>query len=119
MYNRELATFYADHEMKLDEAVGLARSELEVRQDIYGYDALAWTLFKAGKPAEALAPMTEALRLGTRDAKLFFHAGMIHRALGHDDNAREFLRRALSTNPDFHLLQAAAAQQALKEIEQP
>ena len=118
MYNRELATFYADHEMKLDEAVGLARSELEVRQDIYGYDALAWTLFKAGKPAEALAPMTEALQWGPRDAKLFFHAGMIHRALGHDGSAREFLRRALSTNPHFHLLHAVAAQQALKEIEQ-
>jgi tetratricopeptide (TPR) repeat protein len=119
MYNRELATFYADHEMKLDEAVGLARSELDIRQDIYGYDALAWTLFKAGKPAEALAPMTQALQLGTRDAKLFFHAGMIHRALGHDGSAREFLRRALSTNPHFHLLHAAAAQQALKGIEQP
>jgi tetratricopeptide (TPR) repeat protein len=119
MYNREMATFYADHEMKLDEAVDLARSELEVRQDIYGFDALAWTLFKAGKPAEALAPMTEALQLGTRDAKLFFHAGMIHRALGHDGSAREFLRRALSTNPHFHLLHAAVAQQALKEIQQP
>ena len=117
MYNRELATFYADHELKLDEAVDLARAELEIRQDIYGYDILAWALFRAGKPAEALALMSQALRLGTKDAKLFFHAGMIHRALGQRDSAREFLRRALSTNPHFHLLHAAVAERALKEIE--
>ena len=119
MYNRELASFYADHDLKPDEAVGLARSELEIRQDIYGYDTFAWALFKAGKPGEALAPMTEALRLGTKDAKLFFHAGMIHHALGHGDTARDFLRRALSTNPHFHLLHAAVAQRVLNEMEQP
>ena len=88
MYNRELAYFYADHDVKLDEALALARSELEVRQDIYGYDVLAWALYKAGKPAEALAPMAEALRLGTKDARLFFHAGMIHRGVGEAEKAK-------------------------------
>ena len=119
MYNRELASFYADHDVNLDQAERLARSELEIRRDIYGYDILAWALFKAGKPEDALAPMSEALRLGTQDAKLFFHAGMIHSALGQRESAREFLRRALSTNPHFHLLHAVVAERVLKEIEQP
>lgn len=117
VYNREMATFYADHDMKLDEALALARSELEVRKDIYGYDIVAWALYKSGKPGEALSPMTAALRLGTRDARLFFHAGMIHRSLGHNERAREFLSRALSINPHFHLLQAAVAERALKELD--
>ena len=61
--------------------------------------------------------MDEALQLGTRDAKLFFHAGMIHRALGDTERAREYLTsRALSTNPHFHVLQAAAAARALDEL---
>jgi lipoprotein NlpI len=63
--------------------------------------------------------MTAALRLGTRDAKLFFHAGMIYRSLGQADKAREFLARALSTNPRFHLLHAPLAERILIELEAP
>ena len=119
VYNRELASFYADHDLKLEDALALARSESEIRHDIYGYDILAWALYKAGKPEQAVAPMTEALRLGTKDAKLFFHAGMIYRSLGQADRAREFLARALSTNPYFHLLHAPMAERILKELETP
>src|SRR5262249_32743696 len=35
LYNRELALFYADHDLKLPEALQLAERELEVRKDIY------------------------------------------------------------------------------------
>jgi tetratricopeptide (TPR) repeat protein len=119
VYNRELASFYADHDRKLDDALALARSELEIRHDIYGYDILAWALYKAGKLEEAVAPMTEALRLGTKDAKLYFHAGMIYQSVGQADRAREFLARALSTNPRFHLLHAPLAERILMELETP
>jgi len=116
IYNRELAYFYADHETKLDGALALARAEYEVRRDVYGHDVLAWTLYKAGRWQEALAPMEEALKLGTRDARLFFHAGMIHRAAGNPVRAREYLGRALATNPHFHVLHAAVAARALDEL---
>ena len=36
VYNRQLALFYADHDLKLDEALELATSELAVRKDVYG-----------------------------------------------------------------------------------
>lgn len=116
IYNRELAYFYADHETKLDAALALARAEYEVRRDVYGHDLLAWALFKSGRWQESLAPMEEALALGTRDAKLFFHAGMIHRAAGNTARAREYLARALATNPHFHVLHAAVAARALDEL---
>jgi tetratricopeptide (TPR) repeat protein len=116
IYNRELAYFYADHETKLDAALALARAEYEVRRDVYGHDVLAWALYKSGRWQEALAPMEEALELGTRDAKLFFHAGMIHRAAGNTVRAREYLARALATNPHFHVLHAAVAARALDEL---
>src|SRR5207249_1892087 len=35
IYNRELAYFYADHDMKLEQALDLAKKELEVRKDVY------------------------------------------------------------------------------------
>ena len=116
IYNRQLAYFYADHETKLDAALTLARAEYEVRRDVYGHDVLAWALYKSGQWREALAPMEKALELGTRDAKLFFHAGMIHRAAGDTVRAREYLARALATNPHFHVLHAAVAARALDEL---
>jgi tetratricopeptide (TPR) repeat protein len=117
LYNRELAYFYADHDIKLQEVLDLAKKELEIRRDIYGYDVLAWTLHKNGKSHEALIAMTEALTIGTKDARLFFHAGMIYHQLGELGKAREYLHRALATNPYFHLLHADLAHRTLKELE--
>jgi len=118
LYNRELATFYADHEVKLTEALTLVRKELEVRQDIYAYDLLAWALYKNSHLQEAQAAITEALKLGTQDARLFFHAGMIHARLGALAQATTYLRRALATNPHFHLFHADVAKQTLRELEE-
>jgi tetratricopeptide (TPR) repeat protein len=119
LYNRELAMFYADHDVALARALELAEREVAARRDVYAHDLLAWALLKNGRPREALAPMTEALRLGTRDARLFFHAGMIHHALGDRERARAYLERALATNPHFHVLQAELAQRTLRELELP
>ena len=90
-----------------------AAKEYEARRDIHGADALAWTALKAGQLSEAQAAMKDALRLGTRDAKLFYHAGMIARAAGDDAAARDYLRRALALNPRFDPLQAVIARKAL------
>ncbi|MGH9942747.1 MAG: tetratricopeptide repeat protein [Pyrinomonadaceae bacterium] len=115
LYNRQLALFYADHDLKPEEAYTLARREYDARRDIYGADALAWAALKAGKIQEAQTAAREALRLGTRDAKLFYHAGMIARAAGDQSKAREHLRRALDLNPRFDPLQAPLARKALAE----
>ncbi|MDQ2747704.1 MAG: tetratricopeptide repeat protein [Acidobacteriota bacterium] len=107
LYNRQLALFYADHDLKPAEAFQLAAKEYETRKDIYGADALAWTALKAGKNLEAQTAIKDALRLNTQDAKLFYHAGMIARAVGDDNAARQFLQKTLALNPAFDLLQAA------------
>ncbi len=62
---------------------------------------------------EAQGAMNEALRLGTADAKLFYHAGMIARAAGERASARQFLTRALTLSPQFDPLQASIARSAL------
>jgi tetratricopeptide (TPR) repeat protein len=115
LYNRQLALFYADHDLKPAEAYALAAREYEQRRDIYGADALAWTALKAGKLAEAQTAMKDALRLGTRDARLFYHAGLIARAAGNGAAAADYLKRALALNPQFDPLQAVVAQRALAE----
>lgn len=117
LYNRQIALFYADHDKNAEEAYTQARLEYEKRRDIYGADALAWTALKAGKIAEAQSAIQEALKLGTRDAKLFYHAGMIARAAGDKAGAIDYLKRALALNPQFDALQALNARKALETIE--
>jgi tetratricopeptide (TPR) repeat protein len=104
LYNRQLALFYADHDLKPDEAYSLAAKEYEVRQDIYGADAVAWTALKAGKLAEAQSVIKEALRLGTKDAKLYYHAAMILKAANDPNEAHKYFQLAFKLNPQFQPL---------------
>jgi tetratricopeptide (TPR) repeat protein len=117
LHNRDLALFYADHDMKLAESLDLAQKELEVRHDVYTWDALAWALYKNGKLTEAAKASEKATRFGTQDSLLLFHAGMIAERLGQPEQARNELREALQINPRFHLIYASEAQQRLAALE--
>jgi tetratricopeptide (TPR) repeat protein len=114
--NRELALFYADHGIKLPEALELARKELEIRHDIYTWDTLAWVLCRNGRYQEAAEAINQALALHTNDSLLLFHAGMICHGLGKDTDAQDFLNRALKINPHFHVFHAEVASRTLEEI---
>ncbi len=116
IYDRQRALFYADHGRNLNEAVKLARGELRVRHDLYTYDTLAWTLFKAGQLPEAAVNAKRSLAFGTRDASLYFHAGMIAAAQNQSELARTYLQRALSINPYFHPTQPATARATLARL---
>jgi len=59
--------------------------------------------------------MKDALRLGTQDARLFYHAGMIAQAAGDRTTAVDFLRRALKLNPRFDLWHSKVATKVLEE----
>ena len=74
-------------------------------------DTLAWTLYQSGDYAAAQEMSRHALRLGTQNALMYYHAGMIARALGDSAGSDEYLRKALALNPNFSLLYAANARQ--------
>jgi tetratricopeptide (TPR) repeat protein len=117
VYNRQLVTFYADHDRSLDQALALAERELEVRRDVYGWDAYAWVLYRLGRYQEAREASEQALRLGTRDARMLYHAGMISLALGDEARGRLELGSALEISPAFDPLQAPTARGALAGLE--
>jgi tetratricopeptide (TPR) repeat protein len=116
IHNRDLALFYADHGLKLQESLALARKELEVRRDIYTWDVLAWSLFKNDKLQEAAEAISHALEQGTKDPQLFFHAGLIYEKLGDSRQAKEYLQRALDINPHFHILYSSTASETLVRL---
>jgi tetratricopeptide (TPR) repeat protein len=115
-YHRAWSLFLLDHDREVPRVLGNVDSELRTRRDIYGYDLLAWALHKSGRDAEARAPMARALSLGTRDAMLYFHAGMIDRSLGDTASARARLRTALAINPSWHPSQPAEARATLDSL---
>jgi len=116
IYNRQMAMFYANHDRNLEEAFALATREIQVRKDVYGYDAQAWALYKNGHYQEAATAILPAMSLGTRDAMLYYHAGMIYMALGDDLQAQAMLSQALSINSHFDLLQSRVARETLEGI---
>jgi tetratricopeptide (TPR) repeat protein len=78
-----LAIFLADHNRRLGEALMIAQTVAAARHDILTDDALAWTLFKVGRIAEAAAASQRALRTGTRDERILAHAVAIRARVEH------------------------------------
>jgi len=115
-YSRQLAIMWADHDVNLDQALAMTLKERSQRQDIFTCDALAWVLLKTNRLPEAKNAITEALRLGTHDAQIYYHAGMIYQALGDRREATKYLELALKFNPTFDLLEAEKARRAVEVI---
>jgi tetratricopeptide (TPR) repeat protein len=112
-----MSLFYADHDLRLPDALEMAKKKLTHSKDIRTWDALAWSLFKAGCYQEARSAMRQAMRLGTRDALFYYHSGMIEARLGNLKRASESLQTALKINPEFHPIHAGQARVELKELE--
>jgi len=85
-----LTTEHRDTEHALD----LAKAEAtQTRSDVFIWDALAWTQHAAGQTAAAIMSARRAMAEGTRDARLFLHAGIIALNAG-DAQAAARLRKA-------------------------
>jgi len=100
-YHRAWSLFLLDHGRQMDTVHRKIRDELRTRRDVYGYDLLAWSLYKQGRVAEARRAMTTALAQGTKDAQLYYHNAVIERAAGNDSVATDFLTRARTLNPSL------------------
>ncbi|MEO8620586.1 MAG: tetratricopeptide repeat protein [bacterium] len=117
-YHRAWSLFLLDHDRHLATVSRKITEELRTRKDIYAYDLLAWSLHKQGRDRDAAIAMSQAMKEGTRDAQLLFHAGMIEQALGHRDVARAHLTQALAVNPYFHPSQPDIARATLAAFAQ-
>lgn len=111
----DLALFEADHG---DAAVALTLAEAAyaATPTVRAADARAWALHRLGRDREAAALSAEALRLGSRDPLLQFHAGAIAAALGRTAEARALLGAALTGDPGFAPAGAAEARALLDSL---
>jgi tetratricopeptide (TPR) repeat protein len=95
-----LGLFLATKGLEPEEALRLIDTERKTRGGVYLDDAYAWALYRTGRIGDARTASDQALRLGTRDARLLYHAGAIRLAAG-DVQGRDLIRQALRLNPRF------------------
>ena len=114
--HRAWGLFLLDHDRDVARVLRDARAEIRSRTDVYGYDLLAWALYKSNRIGEAQKAAASALAQGTEDASLFYHAGMIAVAAGDSAEARSLLGRAVALNPTFNTTQAPIARHTLDAL---
>ncbi|HXI46607.1 MAG TPA: tetratricopeptide repeat protein [Candidatus Acidoferrales bacterium] len=111
----ELALFEADHGSAAT-ALTLAQAAYADRPTLRAADVLAWALFKNGRLSEARRMSAEALRLGTQDPVLLYHAGVIAAAALDKRDAIADLRAALALDPGFSPTAVVAARRLLASL---
>jgi tetratricopeptide (TPR) repeat protein len=111
----DLALFEANHG-SADRAVTLGRRAWSQAPSVRSADAYSWALYRAGRIGPASRFSTEAMRLGSRDPSFLYHAGMIARGAGRDDDARRLLGRLEAQSPRFSALYAPRARRALEAL---
>ncbi len=114
-HDRMFSMYLADHGKMLALAQHAATHDLANRKDIYAYDTYAWATYCLAKDTTSVAGTTspdyrliesnqyidKALALGTKDAKVLYHAAMIELALHHDELGNQHLSASKEINPYY------------------
>ncbi len=115
----DMALFEVDHATDaatLEGSLRAARTHYERRPSVHAADVLGWALHRAGRSQEALPYAREALKLGSKDPVVLYHAGAIAAAAGERAEARGYLETALSQNERFHVRFAPEAKKLLEQL---
>jgi tetratricopeptide (TPR) repeat protein len=112
----QIGLFNADHNRNIDATVDRARAAYAEQPSLQAADTLAWVEYAAGQIAEARTAIAAALATGTKDPLINFHAGMIAKAAGDADGAREHLALVEQRAPHFSVRYAAQAKAAFDEV---
>ncbi len=115
--DRLLSVYYAEHGVRLDDALRIAQREVRSRgNEIYAQDTLAWAAAMDGKWALADRAVRQSTRYETQDPRIQFHAGMIALHFGRKAEARRRLEQALKLNPQFDPFYADQARSTLHNL---
>jgi tetratricopeptide (TPR) repeat protein len=119
LVDRLLASYYADHGVRLEDAYAIAARDAASRPDVYAEDTLAWAAARAGRWDVARIAARRALAWNTPDARMWYHAGVIAEHDGDRPRALADDRRALALNPHFQAIFADDARRRIAGLEVP
>jgi len=101
-FNRQYTLFHLEHGIHLDETRMLLEREIAIRQDVYGWDQLAFARYLCGDVSGAAQAIKAAMATGAQDANLYYRAALIAREQGDSLRSRTLAAHALQLNPHFH-----------------
>jgi tetratricopeptide (TPR) repeat protein len=111
-----LARLLARDRARAADGLRIAEQAASIRRDIFTMDAVAWAAFRAGSMARAVEASRQALRTGSRDRAILYHAAAIAAAAGDRAKARTLVTQALDGHPTFDLVLAAEARALLASL---
>ena len=76
-FHRGAALALVEHGVATDEVASAARQDVAARPDVYGWDLLAWSLFRTGHRREALQAIDRAQVWNSTDPSIERHARLI------------------------------------------
>ena len=95
-----LGYLYADHKVKVDQAVPLIEQALALDPDNpYYIDSLGWAYYRLGRFEDARGQLEKAIALGGDEPEVLEHLGDVYVALARKDDAKSLYEKALQLDP--------------------
>ena len=89
MYNKYNVALYAEDMLLPDQALSIAKKEVENRPTPQSYDLLAWSYFKKGDVEKANAIVEEYVEGQTYEPEVLYHIAEIYKAVGKTEKVKE------------------------------
>lgn len=97
MYNKYNVLLYAEAKDKLDEAIQIAKREVENRPTPQSYDLLAWSYFKNGEVKKANTIINEHVYGKTSEPDVLYHIAEIYKAAGKTEEIKPLKQELMAS----------------------
>jgi tetratricopeptide (TPR) repeat protein len=97
MYNKYNVLLFADEHSKLDDAIAIAKVEVNNRPTPQSYDLLAWAYFKNNNLNAALDIVDRHIIDKTFEPETLYHAAEIYKAAGKSDAVKPLKKELLAS----------------------
>ena len=97
MYNKYNVLLYTDAKTNLDDAIAIAKTEVENRPTPQSYDLLAWTYFNNGNLDKALQIVEDHIINKTYEPETLYHVAEIYKAAGKSEDLKPLKEELLAS----------------------
>ncbi|NIN64014.1 MAG: tetratricopeptide repeat protein [Anaerolineae bacterium] len=105
-----LAQYYVDVLPRAEEGLAAARQAAVAAPDnAVAQDLLGWAFYLAGKQAQAVGPLEQAIALDPDFARAYYHLGVVYAQLGQEADAKQAYQRAIDIDTSGEYRQRAMA----------